>query len=399
MDSRNDSRTPARRITIFDTTLRDGEQAPANAMLPHQKLDLALRIEALGVDCVEAGFPASSPSEFEATRLISRHLRSSRFATFCRAVRRDVEVAVRAGGTANHEVQLMATGSDLHLKYKRGITRRQCVEEVVDTTRYALSLGVDRVSVGIEDASRSDDALLQAITESAVEAGASRIIIADTSGCTTPDQYGELIAKIRGWAPPTVPISTHCHDDFGLSLANAVAGLQAGADQVQATLGGIGERAGNTPLEELAALLAYKSDHLGLYTDIDTTAMYDAYTALRQVIRLEEPRNKAIFGTYAFSTAAGIHQAGMLSNPATYEYVEPARFGRERSLLIGRHSGRTVLRHLLEQLGIEVGDEQLSELYRTHIAERQGGDCDDLEVVKARLAAELGAAEPVLAGV
>ncbi|WP_371478722.1 LeuA family protein [Kitasatospora sp. NBC_00315] len=393
-----DSKPAARRVTIFDTTLRDGEQAPANGMLPHQKLDLALRIEALGVDCVEAGFPASSPSEFEATRLISEALTTSRFATFCRSVRRDVEVAVRAGGTANHEVQLMATGSNLHLEYKRGITRKQCVEEVVDTTRYALSLGVDRVSVGIEDASRSDDELLRAITESAVDAGASRIIIADTSGCTTPDEYGALIAKIRGWAPAEIPISTHCHDDFGLSLVNAVAGLQAGADQVQATLGGIGERAGNTALEELAALLLYKQDALGLYTDIDTAAMYDAYTALRAVIGLEEPRNKPIFGTYAFSTAAGIHQAGMLNNPATYEYVEPARFGRERTLLIGRHSGRTVLRHLLDQLGIEVDDEQLGELYRVHIAERAGGDCEELDVVRDRLADQLRSQTPALVG-
>ena len=204
-----------------------------------------------------------------------------------------------------------------------------------------------------------------------------------------PDQYGALIARVRGWIPPEVPIATHCHDDFGLALANAVAGLQAGADQVQATLGGIGERAGNTAWEELAALLAYKGDHLGLYTDIDLGAMHEAYTALRGVIRLEEPRNKAIFGAYAFGTAAGIHQQGLLANPATYEYVEPARFGRERMLLVGRHSGRAVLRHVLDQAGIEVGDAELAELYRVHIAERDGSDCEDLESLERRLARAL----------
>ncbi|WP_354640883.1 LeuA family protein [Kitasatospora camelliae] len=388
----------ARRISVFDTTLRDGEQAPGNAMNPEQKLDMALRIEALGVDAVEAGFPASSPSDFEATRLISKALTKARFATFSRTVRRDVEIAVEAGGTVNHEVQMVATGSDLHLQYKRGITRKQAVDEVVDTVGFARSLGVEHISVGIEDASRSDDELMRAITESAVEAGATCIILADTSGCTTPDQYGDIIAKVRSWAPRPIKVSTHCHDDFGLSLANALAGLQAGADEVQATLGGIGERAGNTPLEELAGLLAYKEDHLGLYTDIDIAKMHEAYTALREVIRLEEPRNKAIFGTYAFGTAAGIHQQGILNNPATYEYVEPARFGRKRSLLIARHSGRAVLRHLLEQIGVEVDDERLAELYRVHIAERAGGDCEDLEIVKERLARELDARVPVLAG-
>ncbi|GGZ04115.1 pyruvate carboxyltransferase [Streptomyces nitrosporeus] len=379
-----------RRISVFDTTLRDGEQAPANAMNPEQKLDMALRIEALGVDSVEAGFPASSPSDFEATRLISKELTSARFATFSRTTRRDVETAVEAGGTVNHEVQMVATGSDLHLKYKRGITREQSVAEVVDTVAFARSLGVEHISVGIEDATRSEDGFLQALTESAVEAGATCVIIADTSGCTTPDQYGTLIGKIRRWAPAPIRLSTHCHDDFGLSLANALAGIEAGADEVQATLGGIGERAGNTALEELAGVLAYKSDHLKVHTDIDISAMYAAYTALRGIIRLEQPRNKAIFGTYAFGTTAGIHQQGILANPETYEYVEPSRFGRERSLLIGRHSGRAVLRHLLEQLGVEVDDERLHELYRVHIAERAGGDCEDLDIVKARLALELG---------
>jgi 2-isopropylmalate synthase len=388
----------ARRISVFDTTLRDGEQAPGNAMNPQQKLDLALRIEALGVDAVEAGFPASSPSDFEATRLISKSLSTARFATFSRTVRRDVEIAVEAGGTRNHEVQMVATGSDLHLKYKRGITRERAIAEVSDTVAFARSLGIEHISVGIEDASRSNDYLLQGLTESAVEAGADCIIIADTSGCTTPDQYGAIIAKIRQWAPRPIKVSTHCHDDFGLSLANALAGIQAGADEVQATLGGIGERAGNTPLEELAGLLAYKKDHLGLYTDIDIEKMYDAYTVLRGIINMPEPRNKAIFGTYAFGTAAGIHQQGILANPETYEYVEPARFGRQRSLLVARHSGRAVLRHVIDQLGIEVDDERLAELYRVHIAERTGGDCEDLEVIKDRLSRELMTRVPAFAG-
>ncbi|MEU1374712.1 pyruvate carboxyltransferase [Streptomyces triculaminicus] len=380
-----------RRISFFDTTLRDGEQAPANAMGPEDKLDLALRIEALGVDYIETGFPASSPSDFEATRLISQHLTKARFTTFCRAVPQDIETAIEAGGTANHQIQVAATASDMHLRHKRRITRRQGIDEVAEAVALARSLGVEHVSVGLEDSSRGEDDLLQEMTEKAIEAGATCFVVADTSGAMTPDQYAGLIRKFRSWAPSPIRIATHCHDDFGLSTANALAGLEAGADEVQATLGGIGERAGNTALEEIAALLAYKEDHNGLRTDIDLAAMYEAYNVLRRVIKLEEPRNKAIFGAYAFGTAAGIHQQGMLRNPATYEYVEPDRFGRRRSILIGRHSGRSVLRHLLDQLGLEVSDTELDELYRVHIAEREGGDCEDLEVLKERLARELGA--------
>ncbi|GHG60061.1 hypothetical protein GCM10018779_27040 [Streptomyces griseocarneus] len=359
-------------------------------MGPEDKLDLALRIEALGVDYIETGFPASSPSDFEATRLISQHLTKARFTTFCRAVAKDIETAVEAGGTANHQIQVAATASDMHLRHKRRITRQQGIDEVAETVALARSMGVEHVSVGLEDASRGEDDLLRPMTEKAIEAGATCFVVADTSGAMTPDQYADLIRKFRSWAPAPVRIATHCHDDFGLSTANALAGLEAGADEVQATLGGIGERAGNTALEEIAALLAYKEDHNGLRTDIDLAAMYEAYNVLRRVIRLEEPRNKAIFGAYAFGTAAGIHQQGVLRNPATYEYVEPDRFGRRRSILIGRHSGRSVLRHLLDQLGLEVSDAELDELYRVHIAERTGGDCEDLEVLKERLARELG---------
>jgi 2-isopropylmalate synthase len=379
----------ARRISVYDTTLRDGEQAPGNALSPEQKLDMALRMAALGVDTVEAGFPASSPSDFEATQLIAKNLTDTRIATFARTTRRDVELAVEAAGTTNHEVGMVATGSELHLEHKRGITKEAAIREVADSVTLAVSLGVPYITVGIEDASRGSEDLLRGLVETAVESGATGLGIADTTGCHTPDQYGDLVAKVRSWIPPAVRIHTHCHDDFGLSLANALAGLQAGADEVQVTLGGIGERAGNTPLEELVAVLAYKRDHLGMYTNVELEGLYDAYTALRGMIKLEQPRNKPIFGTYAFCTAAGIHQQGMLSNPVTYEYVEPARFGRERSMLIARHSGRTVLRHLIGQLGIEIDEDRLNELYRVHIAERVGGDAEDLEIVKDRLAEEL----------
>jgi 2-isopropylmalate synthase len=378
-----------RRISVLDTTLRDGEQAPGNAMDPAAKLELALLLEGIGVDCVEVAFPASSPSEVEATRLVSRALTRARFATFCRTRRADVEIAVDAGGVANHEVQMVATGSDLHLEHKRGISRADSVAEVVDTVTFTKSLGIEHISVGIEDASRGADDLLHALTDAAVGSGATCVILADTTGCATPEEFGELVAKVREWAPRPVKLSLHCHHDFGLALANTLAGLRAGADEVQVTLGGIGERSGNTALEEVAAVLAYKSDTYGCHTDIDLARLYPAYGVLRRIIGLAEPRNKAIFGEYAFATAAGIHQQGMLSNPVTYEYVEPARFGRQRSLVVGRHSGRTVLRHVLAQLGVDADDALVDELYRVHVAERTGGDSEDLSVIRRRLAAEL----------
>lgn len=358
-------------------------------MVPRAKLDLALRIEALGVDAVETGFPASSPAEAEATRLISQALTTARFTTFCRAVRQDVTVAVQSGGTARHEVQVLATASDLHLQRKRRITRKEAVGEVIDTVSYAVATGVESVSVGLEDASRGEDELLRSLVEAGVGAGATSVAVGDTSGCLTPGQYGELIAKIREWAPAEVKIATHCHNDFGLAMANTLAGLQAGADGAQVTLGGIGERAGNAAMEELIALLTYKSDELGLRTEVDPKGMYAAYGKLRQVIHLEEPRNKAIFGRYAFGSAAGIHQQGMLRDPATYEFVEPSKFGRERSILIARHSGRSVLRHLLDQFDIDLAEERVDELYRVHITDRPGGDCEDMSVLKERLAEEL----------
>ncbi|WP_432721115.1 hypothetical protein R0381_002690 [Jeongeupia wiesaeckerbachi] len=375
-----------KRISIFDTTLRDGEQAPGNTMSPAQKLELALKIEALNVDFIEGGFPASSSAEFETARLLSQALTRASFVSFCRAQRSDVEIALDAGGVSGrHGLQILATGSDLHLEHKRRISRADAIREVVETVEFARTQGVTLISVGIEDASRGDESFLRELVEQSVAAGASTVVVADTTGYSTPTQYGDLIRKVRHWAPEPVRIATHCHDDFGLALANAVAGLQAGADEVQVTLGGIGERAGNTSIEELVGLFHYKRDEFGLYTDVRLEGMYDAYTTLRQIIGLEEPRNKAIFGKYAFSTAAGIHQQGVLRNPSTYEYVEPAQFGRERSMLIARHSGRSVLRHLLDQLGAEVDEQHLDALYRTYITDRREGDCEDLHVLQARL--------------
>ncbi|XVU26698.1 LeuA family protein [Actinoplanes sp. CA-054009] len=382
----------ARRIAVFDTTLRDGEQAPRNALDPEVKLDLALRIEALGVDVIEAGFPASSPDDFRAARLIAGRLTGARLATFARSVRSDVDAAVEAAGTDRHQIQILAVGSEIHLEHKRGIDRATALRELRDTVRHAVALGVPHVSVAVEDATRGSRGLLAATVETAVAAGAEHVAIGDTTGCATPGEFGELIAAVRAWAPPPVTIGVHCHDDFGLALANTIAGVTAGADEVQVTLGGIGERAGNTALEQVVALLAYKADVLGVRTDVRTEPLHAAYTALRRAIGMPEARNQPIVGQFAFATAAGIHQQGILNDPTTYEYVRPARFGRSTQLLVARHSGRAVLRRVLADAGLAADDALVETVFQRHVKNRPGGDCVEMDDLRAEILAALAVA-------
>jgi len=376
----------AREISIFDTTLRDGEQAPRNGMTPKEKLDMALRLEALGVDVVEVGFPAASPNDVETTKLAAQALRKAKIATLSRAARADIMVAVEAGGTERHQVQLLAVSSDLHLEHKRGISRSDAVREIRDAVRFAVSLGVTDISVGLEDASRGALDHLRALVEEGVEAGATTVAVGDTSGCMVPEEFGELIAAIRSWIPATTILSTHCHDDMGLAVANALAGVCAGANQIQTTLAGVGERSGNTALEEIAAILAYKSQRLGVTSGIKTDGLYETYLALKSAMRLENIRNKAIVGSNAFATAAGIHQRGVLANPETYEYLEPARFGRERSILVSRHSGRAVLRYLVREQDADLDPEAMGCLYDELIGRRTDADVGTLDEFRVRVA-------------
>jgi 2-isopropylmalate synthase len=353
-----------RKIRIFDTTLRDGEQAPGNAMDPKQKLDLALAIEAVGVDVVEAGFPSSSASEQEAVRLVAGALSSAYVSTLNRPIHADIQLAVDLAGTERH-----------HLEHKRGVTRAQAQDECVEAIGFARSLGTRHVTLAIEDASRGPDDLLRPLITESIAAGADALTIADTTGCMLPSQYGGLIGRIRSWIPDDIVISTHCHEDMGLSLANALAGLEAGADEVQATVAGIGERAGNTPLEELITVLTYRGDEFGCATTAKTDGLYGAFELLGRTIGLAAPRNKAIFGVNAFATQAGIHQAGILRAPFTYEFVEPYRYGRERSIVVGRHSGRAVIRHILLEMDADPGDDVVGQIYAEHIAGRPGAEC------------------------
>ncbi|WP_331742716.1 pyruvate carboxyltransferase (plasmid) [Streptomyces sp. NBC_00868] len=387
---------PARTIRVFDTTLRDGEQAPGNAMTPDQKVELALAVEATGVDTIEVGFPSSSPSDFEAIRLSAQALTTAKVATLNRAVREDINLAAEAGGI-DHHIQIMATGSDVHLEHKRGLTRSEGLKEIVDSIRFARELGFTDISLAIEDASRGSDDLLRPLVEAGVEEGARTVVLADTTGCRIPPEFGAQVARVRTWIHDEIVLSVHCHQDLGLSLANSLAAIDAGADEVQGTLAGIGERAGNTPLEELAAVLLYKGEQLGVTSRIRTEKLYDAYKVLSRIIGMMTPRNKAIFGENAFATQAGIHQAGMLRNPVTYEYVEPHYFSRERGILIGRHSGRSVIRNMFDQMGLGIERELFDEVYDTYVAGRKDGTCIALNELRRIITERLqGPASPAL---
>jgi 2-isopropylmalate synthase len=277
----------------------------------------------------------------------------------------------------------------VHLEHKRGIGRAEAQAEVIDAIRYAKSLGAKHITLGVEDSTRGSDALLRPLCEESIVAGCDVIGLADTTGCLVPSEYGDLVARVRSWVGPEVVIATHCHEDLGLSLANALAGIQAGADEVQATLAGIGERAGNTPLEELIAVLTYKSEVIGARTSATSEGLYAAYQVLAGAIGLAQPRNKAIFGVNAFATQAGIHQAGMLRAPITYEYIEPHRFGRERSMLVGRHSGRAVLRYVFDQLAVPVDEELVGLVYDDYVANRTNGECLDMGALKDIITSKL----------
>lgn len=379
-----------RAISVFDTTLRDGEQAPGNAMTAEQKTAVGRQLEKLGVDVLEVGCPASSEEDFRAARMLAQATSNATLATFCRANHRDIDIALDAIGSDRHQVQLLATASDIHLIHKRGISRTEAVRELVGAVKYATQSGVTNVSAGLEDASRSDSEFLRTLAEEGVAAGATTIVIGDTTGCCTPREIARIVADVRGWIPDYVTLAIHCHDDMGLALANALAGVQAGADQVQTTLAGIGERSGNTALEELAAVLHYKAREFGATTRIWTPGIYEAFLVLKDAINLRDLRNKAIVGNNAFGTAAGIHQAGILQNPRTYEYLEPEQFGRERSMFVGRHSGRSIIRYLLKELSLSASDDIVEQLYRGLVAKRTGPGIETLDETRHRIVEHVG---------
>jgi 2-isopropylmalate synthase len=359
--------------------MRDGEASPGNAMTVGQKVELGLKLESLGIDVIEPGFAAASETDREASAQLSQLLRSARLSGFCRSRREDIDCAIEhMGGHAETQLQILVTGSDIHLIHKRSISREQGIAEAVDSVAYARSRGIENVSIAVEDATRGDPDYMRELVLRSIEAGATILAIPDTVGCSTPDEFKGLVALFRNWVDDAVLLSIHCHDDMGLALANTLSGISAGADEVQVTLGGIGERAGNTALEEFAAVLRYKGEALGVATALRHELIFGVASWLLGEIRAPIARNKSIIGENAFSTQAGIHQAAILSDPRTYEFVRAQDFGRERGLLIGRQSGRVAMRHVLQTRGVEVDEARLETLYQEICSSNQIYSSDDL---------------------
>ena len=358
------------RITIFDTTLRDGEQSPGCSMNVQEKLRLAQQLDRLGVDVIEAGFPIASDGDFEAVQRIAASVRRPIIAGLARACTGDVDRAWQAlQGAARPRIHVFLATSDIHLRYKLRITREKCLEQAREAVRHAKSLCAD-VEFSPEDATRTEVAFLCQIVEAVIAAGATTVNIPDTVGYSMPEEYGLLIRTLREKVPgiERVTISTHCHNDLGLAVANSLAGVQQGARQVECTINGIGERAGNASLEEIVMAMRVRTDRYAYETAVASEHLYPSSQMLAEITRVPVQPNKAITGRNAFAHEAGIHQDGMLKNPLTYEIMTPQSVGVPDSrLVLGKHSGRHALALRCEQLGHQFERRELDEIYRKFV--------------------------------
>jgi 2-isopropylmalate synthase len=354
-------------IKIFDTTLRDGEQSPGCTMNQQEKLRLADQLDRLGVDVIEAGFPIASDGDFESVKAIAIAVRRPIIAALARACQPDIERAWEAlKHAAQPRIHIVLATSDIHLKYKLRITRDQCVEQARKSVRFAKSL-CDDVEFSSEDATRTDPDFLCHVLDAVVEVGATTLNIADTVGYTVPAEFGDLITTIRQQVKgiENVTVSAHCHNDLGLAVANALAAVAAGARQVECTINGIGERAGNASLEEIVMAMRVRPDQYAYETGIVGDQIFAASQMLSEITGVPVQPNKAIIGRNAFAHEAGIHQDGVLKNPLTYEIMTPQSVGvPDSTLVLGKHSGRHALSIRCEQLGYQFDRSGLDDIYR-----------------------------------
>ncbi len=363
---------PVRPIHIFDTTLRDGEQSPGASMTFDEKMQVAEQLVRLGVDIIEAGFPAASPGDLAAVREIARRTRGAAVAGLARANHDDIDACREALQDAAHPVlHVFLATSDLHLKYKLGLTREEALARVEEMVRYGRRYFAD-VEFSAEDATRSDWNYLSQVFTAAIRAGASVVNIPDTVGYTMPNEYTALLKHLHRTVPgiEQVTMSAHCHDDLGMATANTLAAIEAGVGQVEVTINGLGERAGNTALEEVVMALRTRADAYGGYTtNIVTEQLVPASQLVSQITGIPVQPNKAIVGANAFAHEAGIHQDGMLKHRGTYEIMEPHTVGwAESKLVLGKHSGRHGFDAHLRKLGIRLRGEELQRAYAAFIA-------------------------------
>jgi 2-isopropylmalate synthase len=377
----------ARKIYIFDTTLRDGEQAPGIHLSVREKLEIAEQLDKLNVDTIEAGFPISSHSDFNAVLEISKKIKNKNIAVLARAVQKDIDVAGEAlVNAANPVIHTFISSSDIHLKYQFKKTKEEAIEIAVDAVKRARKY-TDRVEFSAMDATRSDWDYLCRMYQEVIKAGAKILNVPDTVGYALPEEYSSLIVYLLEHVTgiEDVIISTHCHNDLGLAVANSILAAQHGAGQIEVAVNGIGERAGNAALEEIAMIIDTRKEELGLYTDINLKEIMRTSTLVRHLTGYTVAPNKAIVGKHVFTHEAGIHQDGMLKNRTTYEIMKPEDIGSESSkLMLGKHSGRHAFVKRIKELGFDLKEEDIEKAFDRFkdLAEKKGEISDnDLKAI------------------
>jgi 2-isopropylmalate synthase len=358
------------RLTIFDTTLRDGEQAPGFSLRIDEKLTLARQLRTLGVDIIEAGFPIASEADAEAVRMVATHVHGPVIAALARCHPKDIERAAWALAPApRSRIHVFIATSDLHLERKLRMSREECLRAAMSAIRLARNF-TDDVQFSAEDATRSDPEFLCQIIEAVIQSGATTINLPDTVGYSTPDEVAHFFRSVIERVPSSdqVTFSAHCHDDLGLAVANTLAAIGAGARQVECTVNGIGERAGNASLEEIVMAIRVRSDRLPFVNNVTTREIYASSQLLTALTGEGVQANKAIVGRNAFAHEAGIHQDGMLKDRRTYEIMRPEDVGVTATLVLGKHSGRHAVQRRCEQIGYALDGEALDTVYRAVIS-------------------------------
>ena len=358
-----------KQVYIFDTTLRDGEQVPGCKLNTSEKIDLALKLEELGVDIIEAGFPISSPGDFESVEQISKVIKNATVCALSRAVQKDIEVAGQALKYAKRPRIHTGIGtSDSHIISKFNSNREDILARAIQCVKWARNF-TDNVEFYAEDAGRTDNDYLARVVEAVIKAGATTVNIPDTTGYCLPHQYGEKIAYLINNVPNVdkAILSCHCHNDLGLATANAIAGIIAGAQQIECTINGLGERAGNTSLEEVVMIIK-QHKHLGFYTNIQSKLLNPMSRLVVETMRMPVQPNKAIVGSNAFSHSSGIHQDGFLKDASTYETINPEDVGAEESkIILTARSGRSALAHRFQKIGFTYTRNDIDVLYESFL--------------------------------
>ncbi|MFO8051597.1 MAG: 2-isopropylmalate synthase [Thermoplasmatota archaeon] len=352
-----------RKIPIFDTTLRDGEQAPGIQLLPPQKLKIARALEKVGIDVIEAGFPANSDTERESISLIAREVESSEVAVLCRPIKSEIDQCEGLLKKANmSRIHLWIATSPIHMKYKLNMTPGKVMQKSIDAVRYA-SGKFDKVQFSSEDSTRSHMDFLGKIMRELVRAGADVVNLADTVGCALPEHMALLIKEVRRAVKDRIPVGVHCHNDLGLATSNTLAAVRAGAGQMDLTVTGIGERSGNTSLEQVAVALLFHRRHFGVETNIRYNDLGPLCDTVIEEMGIRTAHSQPLIGENSFRHESGIHVHGMLNNPLTYELVDPQDLGiNGGSIVIGKHTGKAAVKHFLSRYGFDLEDEEITSL-------------------------------------